>query len=351
MSEQRTEKATPQRLRKAREKGQFPTAKEFVSAAQFFVIAMLIVSMMPDWWEQAKLGFGRMLKAAFQHDLTTAENLFLIQRSIAGAFLPLAAPAGLLLAVTVALQLGATNMGFSLAKLAPNFSRMNPMGRLKEIGRQNFPAALQALFVLLVVGWSVYGIERDELDTFMTLPLASAEAGIAVSAAAAKRVLWRATGILFVIGAVEMFRQRRLYNKDLSMTKQEVKEEMKEQEGDPHLKAKIRRMRRDLLRRRMMQEVPTASVVIVNPTHYAIAIRYDSGTMASPKVVAKGRNLIAARIKALASENDVPIVENPPLARALYKSVEVGRDIPPDFFRAVAEVLAYVYRLTGRRPV
>jgi flagellar biosynthetic protein FlhB len=148
-----------------------------------------------------------------------------------------------------------------------------------------------------------------------------------------------------------MFRQRWQYNKDLSMTKQEVKEEMKEQEGDPHVKAKIRRMRRDMLRRRMMQEVPTASVVVVNPTHYAVAIRYDSVSMASPRVVAKGRNLIAARIKALAIENDVPIVENPPLARALYKSVEVGRDIPQDFFRAVAEVLAYVYRLTGRRPV
>lgn len=352
MSGQRTEKPTQQRLRKARQKGQFPAAKEFVSAAQFFLIAALITMMLPAWWDQARAGLATSMKAAFQHDLSTQQSiLLLIQRSVAGAFLPLAAPAALLVGVTIALQLGTTNMGFSLSKLAPDFSRLNPMGGLKNIKRQNIPAAIQALAVLLLVGWSVYVIAQDELSSFMALPLASVDTGLTITAGAAKRVLWRGTAILFAIGAVEMFRHRWMYHKDLAMTKQEVKEEVKEQEGDPYLKARIRRMRRDLLRQKMLKEVPAASVVIVNPTHYAVAIRYDSVAMASPKVVAKGRNLIAARIKSLANENDVPIVENPPLARALYKSVDVGRDIPPDFFRAVAEVLAYVYRQTGRRPV
>jgi flagellar biosynthetic protein FlhB len=350
MSDQRTEKPTPQRVRKAREKGQFPAAKEFVSAAQFLIVAGLIGLWMPVWWSQATRGMRSMLGEAFRRDISTNDFLLLMQKSVAGAFVPLAAAAGLLLGCTLALQLAATNMGFSLAKLTPDFSRLNPMSRLRNIGRQNLPAAGQAALLLVLVGWTAYAIVRDELPALMVLPMASVEAGVSGAARAADRVLWRGTGLLLIIGLVEMIRQRWLYHRDLSMTKQEIKDEHKEQEGDPYLKSKIRRLRRDLLRRRMMQEVPTANVIVVNPTHYAVAIRYESSSMVSPKVVAKGRNLIAARIKIVATEHDVPIVENPPLARALYKSVEVGREIPADFFRAVAEVLAYVYRLTGRRP-
>jgi flagellar biosynthetic protein FlhB len=224
------------------------------------------------------------------------------------------------------------------------------MGRIKEIGRQNLPAAAQATLLLVLVGWTVYAVGRDELPALMVLPMASVEAGVTAAARAADRVLWRGTGLLLLIGLVEMVRHRWLYHSDLAMTKQEIRDELKEQEGDPLIKSKVRRLRREMLRRRMMQEVPTANVVVVNPTHFAVAVRYEPSSMASPRVVAKGRNLIAARIKIIAGEYDVPIVENPPLARALYKSVEVGREIPPDFFRAVAEVLAYVYRLTGRRP-
>ena len=139
--------------------------------------------------------------------------------------------------------------------------------------------------------------------------------------------------------------------KKLKMSKQEIRDEHKEVEGNPQTKMRIRRMQRDLSRRRMMQEVPHATAVIVNPTHYAVAIRYQMETMAAPKVVAKGRNYLAQRIRQLAVENQVPVVENPPLARSLYKSVEVGQEIPAHLFRAVAEILAYIYRLmNGRLP-
>jgi flagellar biosynthetic protein FlhB len=171
--------------------------------------------------------------------------------------------------------------------------------------------------------------------------------GLDHSAGAILQLLWRLAALLIVFGAVEFLRQRWLYHGDLAMTKQEIRDEHKEMEGDPQIKGRIRRLRRDLFRRRMMQQVPTAAAVIVNPTHFAVAIRYDMKAMASPVVVAKGRNYLAARIRQIAVENNVAIVENPPLARALYQSVEVGREIPPDFYRAVAEVLAYVYRLSG----
>jgi flagellar biosynthetic protein FlhB len=148
---------------------------------------------------------------------------------------------------------------------------------------------------------------------------------------------------------VDFFRQKRKFMKDMRMTKQEVKQESKENEGSPLIKGKIRRLQRDLARRRMMQNVATATAVIVNPTHYAIALRYDHETMATPMVVAKGKNYLALRIRQRALEHNIPLVENPPLAQALYKSVDVGKEIPAHLYRAVAEVLAYIYRLTRAR--
>ena len=135
------------------------------------------------------------------------------------------------------------------------------------------------------------------------------------------------------------------------MSKQEIRDEMKESEGNPQIKGQIRRLRRELLRRRMMQDIPKATAVIVNPTHYAVAIRYEMDSMASPLVVAKGKNYLALRIRQKAIEHGVPIIENPPLARGLYTAAEVGQEIPAEFYRAVAEVLAYIYRLMGRRRV
>ncbi len=133
------------------------------------------------------------------------------------------------------------------------------------------------------------------------------------------------------------------------MSKQEVRDEAKESDGNPQVKQRIRRLQRDALRRRMMSQVPNATAVIVNPTHFAVAVRYHAESMRAPVVVAKGKNYLALRIRQSAVENLVPIVENPPLAQALYKSVEIGQEIPPDFYRAIAEILAYIYKLRGKK--
>jgi flagellar biosynthetic protein FlhB len=139
--------------------------------------------------------------------------------------------------------------------------------------------------------------------------------------------------------------------RELMMSKQQIKEEMKEVEGNPQIKMQIRRLQRDLARRRMMQEIPTATAVIVNPTHFAVAIRYHVDSMAAPKVVAKGKNYLALRIRQKATDHGIPIVENPPLAQALYKGVDVGQEIPAQFYKAVAEILAYIYRImNGKLP-
>jgi flagellar biosynthetic protein FlhB len=346
---QRTEKPTPQKLRKAREKGQFPHSKELVAAIQFAVLVGILGSAASAWFESIGEGMRSMFAAAFTVELTTATVTSLARRSIVSGFVPLAFAGSLVLAVTLLVQLASTNMGVSFQRLAPNFSKFNPMSRLKEIPRQNLPVALQALIIFLVMAYFVYAILQEHLAQFLRLPFTDLDSGLSVVFASVQQLLWRMAALVGLFGAIEFIRHRWIYHGDLSMTKQEVREEHKQNEGDPHIKARIRRIRRDMLRRQMMREVPTATAVIVNPTHFAVAIRYDMETMASPVVVAKGRNYIAAKIRQLAIENGVTIVENPPLARALFDAVEIGREIPPDFYRAVAEVLAYVFRITGKR--
>jgi flagellar biosynthetic protein FlhB len=162
-------------------------------------------------------------------------------------------------------------------------------------------------------------------------------------------LLWKGVYVFLFWGSIDLFRQQRRFEQDMRMSKQEVRDEARESDGNPQVRQKIRRIQRDALRRRMMSQVPSATAVIVNPTHFAVAIRYHSESMATPVVVAKGKNYLALRIRAIAIENLVPIVENPPLAQALYGSVEIGQEIPSDFYRAIAEILAYIYKLRGRR--
>jgi flagellar biosynthetic protein FlhB len=248
---------------------------------------------------------------------------------------------------TLLLQLASTNLGVSAKGFMPDLKRFNPMSKLKQLGRQNAPSALQALIILAIMMYVFYSIAQENLAGFLMLPYLGVRESFGYITKAVNSLLWKMAFVLVVFGAAEMLRHRWMHYKDLRMSRQEIRDEHKEQEGDPHIKSRIRRLRRDLLRRQMMRDVATATTVIVNPTHYAVAIRYDASTMACPKVVAKGRNYLALRIRERAREHDVPVVENPPLARALYSAVEVGRDIPQEFYKAIAEVLAYIYRTMG----
>jgi flagellar biosynthetic protein FlhB len=164
-----------------------------------------------------------------------------------------------------------------------------------------------------------------------------------------KDLLWKAAYLFLFIGAVDYLRAYRRHSKSLKMSKQEVRDEVKENEGNPLIKGRIRRIQRDLARRNMMKEVSKATAVIVNPTHYSVAIRYELESMAAPRVLAKGKNYLARRIREIAIEHQIPIIENQPLAQALYSSADVGQEIPPHLYRAVAEVLAYIFKLMNMR--
>ena len=160
--------------------------------------------------------------------------------------------------------------------------------------------------------------------------------------------LRRASYVLVMLGLLLLVRERARYSKRLRMSKQEIRDEARESDGSPQTKARVKRLQRDMRRKNMMKNVATATAIIVNPTHYAVAIKYEQGSMAAPTVVAKGKNFLAARIRKRALENLIPIIENPPLAQTLYKSVEVGQEIPAHLYRAVAEILAYIFKLMAR---
>jgi flagellar biosynthetic protein FlhB len=240
-------------------------------------------------------------------------------------------------------------MGFSLQRLTPKFSNLNPAAKLKDLAQRGIPSVIEVVLLLAALSLSVQSFFATYTGGFLRLPFESVPMGAAQIFTSIEDMLWKAAAVFFLFGGVDLFRQHRRHMKALGMTKQEVKEEHKRNEGDPQMRGRIRRLRRELLRKQMMRDVPTATAVIMNPTHFAIAIRYDMQSMASPVLVAKGRNWLALRIREIAREHEIPIIENPPLARALYQGCEVGQAIPPDFYKAVAEVLAYIYRMMGRK--
>ena len=346
---QRTEQPTPRRIEKARQEGQFISSRELVGAAQFLAFVWILSSWGGAWLAETRHLTRLVMERAFRNDLGAEGLTVLLRDLLASSMLPLAAVAGLLVLVSLGVQLASTRMGFSLKRVAPDLKRLNPMARLKELGRNNLWALVKALVMLPLFSYAVWAIARENLTAYSLLPLEGVERGVRVLGESLLSLLWKAAGLFLVLGLVDLARARRRYFQDLRMTRQEVREEIKDVEGNPLVKARIRRLQRDLARRRMMKEVKTATAVIVNPTHYAVAIRYQPEQMAAPVVVAKGKNYLARRIREIAIENLVPLVENPPLAQALYKSVQVGQAIPVHLYRAVAEILAYIYRLTHRR--
>jgi flagellar biosynthetic protein FlhB len=349
---QKTEQPTQRRIQKAREEGNFPVSRELISYAQFGTAALLLFYGAGQWWSGVEQFFRSEFAAAFRTGSFGAADLE--HHAVQAAWtvvLPLAGALLLLTGASVAVQLLLNRGGLATKKLVPDWNRLNPIQKVTGLFKQNRVAFLQAVALLpLVAAGLAYELKRQwpilERSLFSEFRLA-----VNTDISVVKTLIWHGLFVLGVFAFLDAAWQFRTYAQELRMSKQEIRDEYKEQDGDPRLKQRLRQMQRDLLRRKMMNEVPTATAVIVNPTHYAVAIRYRIDSSAAPTVVAKGKNYLAARIRQKATEHDIPIVENPPLARALYKSVPVGQEIPPQLFRAVAEILAYIYRLmNGRLP-
>ena len=349
MADDKSEKPTAQRLKKAREEGQFLSAKEMVGAMQFIAVVMVLGRMVPSWQDQLRLSMTTLMAHSMNGEMALAEWVFLIRGLFVTTLAPLLVAGAILFALTVGVHFGITQLGFSLQKLTPKFDRFNPWNRLKDLPMNNLRAVVTATLLILVLGSAMRSFYEANAESLLHLPLETVPSAAAVVGGALESLAWKAAGVFVVFGAVDLFQQQRKHSSSLKMSKQDIKEEHKRSEGDPQTRARIRRMRRDLLRRQMMKEVPKATAVVVNPTHFAVALRYDVETMACPIVIAKGKNWLALRIREIATDHGIPLVENPPLARALYDSLDVGRAIPPEFYKAIAEILAYVYQVMGRK--
>lgn len=344
----KTEKPTAQRIRKAREQGDFVTSRVMVAGIQFTVFVAIVQKIVAGWGDQFRSSMTMLLERAMNGTISSTEWPTLLGGVAANTLLPVFESLSIVCLASIAAHLAISRLAFSFSRLTPKFDRLNPFGRLRELPMQNAMAVLQAVCLLVVMTVVLKTFYEVEAPALFQLPFESVPAGSRQIGEALQALLWKAAGVFLLLGAIDLFREQRKYNDRLRMSKQDVKDENKRNEGDPQIKGRIRRLRRDLLRRQMMREVPKATAVVVNPVHFAVAIRYDSDTMACPVVVAKGKNWLALRIRQLAVENEVPVIENPPLARALYEAIEVGRTISPEFYKAIAEILAYVYRMMGR---
>ncbi|MBX7132213.1 MAG: EscU/YscU/HrcU family type III secretion system export apparatus switch protein [Fimbriimonadaceae bacterium] len=347
---QRTEQPTPFRLRKAREEGRFPVSKELLHSVQFLLFVALLVGQFPSWWSSLQQSLRGMLAGAFLLQINQQTICDYLRVRISPITIRLLVTGAIIAGASLLSHLASIGFGFAPARLAPDFSHLAPGSNLKGAlarGCRSFMEAICLIPLFMAAAW--YAI-FDGWTELLRLPAMSLSSELDVLGDVLGSLLWKAAGALLIWGAIDLWRQRRRYMRELRMTKQEIREENKQNEGNPEIKSRIRRIRRELLRRRMMSAMPSATAVVVNPTHFAVALRYTPEGSSAPIVVAKGKNYLALRIRERALAYQIPVIENPPLAQALYRQVEVGQEIPAGLYQAVAEVLAYVFRLMRVNP-
>jgi flagellar biosynthetic protein FlhB len=341
-SEDKTEEASGRRLEKAREEGQVVMSREVVGFAAFSAALLGIVFGLPPLGQELMRGMRAVLEHA--HDL----RIDVVTREMFRLGLLAALPVMVMgLIGAIASTMLQSRGLFSTTGLKPKMSKISPVAGLKRLfGAEMAIQFLQTLIKLGVVCAALWWALGDPLELRAVISMGPADLLKVMVDTAVDLVI--ATLIAFAaIAVADYFVVRFRHFRRLRMSRQELRDEVKDSEGDPHIKGRIRSIRMGRARRRMMAAVPTAAVVVTNPTHYAVALAYDENSQAAPKIVAKGAEAVAARIRALAEESGVPLVSNPPLARALFK-LELETEIPAEHYQAVAEIIAYVWRLRGR---
>jgi flagellar biosynthetic protein FlhB len=348
---QQTEEPTAKRLEQAREAGDIVKSAE-VNAFILLGGGTLAIAM---FGKSTAIALARLLMLFLEQPEAMSVDGAGLSAMLASLLFQLAIVLAPFFAVLVAASLGGhlvqARPVFSLDKIMPDFSKVSPIAGFKRtFGIEGWINLLKGLLKMAIVGmaiWTQLWPERGHMESILNQ---SAVAVVGDMGHLLFKVLMASLAALAVIAGADYFFQRMRFMARNRMSKQEIKEEYRQNEGDPTIKAKIRQLRQERARKRMMAAVPTATVVIMNPTHYAVALKYESGKTAAPVCVAKGVDALALRIRAVAEENNVAVVENPPLARALHAAVEIDDPVPPEHFKAVAQVIGYVMRLQGKLP-
>ena len=347
---QKTEEPTGKRLSQARERGQVPTSRELNSWILLFTATVAIATLAPLLGSGLMDRLRRFVEAPHSLPMNSPQTvgavLFDLLLQIT---LLMSIPLGLFFVLAILTGIGQNGLVFAPKALEPKLDKLSPLTGVKRLvsGRNmvEFLKGILKLILIGAIGTIILMPEAGRLDTLISLTPYMVLNEIKELTV---EMMIGMLAVFFIFAAGDFAYQRYSNHKQLMMTRQEVREEFKQTEGDPHIKAKLRQIRAQRVRKRMMAQVPKATVIVTNPTHYAVALQYEPG-MAAPLCLAKGVDAIALKIREVAGEHEVPIVENVPLARALYASVEIDEEIPVEHYQAVAEVIGYVLRLKRRR--
>lgn len=348
--QQRTEQPTGKRIQDARDKGQVCKSIEVSTALLFLSMVIAFYLYIPAIARRLGTVVGSYLGDLSMWDGSSTDIISIFRHSVfelAILTLPLL---GLFLIVGLASNIMQVGFIVSPEAVTPKLSKLNPLTGFKNrfMSVKSLEQLLKTLVIMLIIVLVSYRAIRRELPVYPPLLTADVSVIVLTIYHSATHLLWNVLWIFVIIAIADYGFQKWQYTQDLMMTKQEIKEEFKQSEGNPIIKSRIRSIQMHMARKRMMRAVPKADVVITNPTHLAIALQYDRGKMIAPTVVAKGAGEVAEKIKQVARKAGVPIVENKPLAQALYKTVDIGDSIPEALYKAVAEILAYVYRLKAK---
>jgi len=348
--QEKTEVPTEKKRRESREEGQVAFSKELSSAALLAGIVLTLVATSPIILDAMRQLMSQIFRDLAQRKELSIDIIFTLSGEILSIILPAFAPFAAVIIFTgifaSVLQVGVL---ITFKAIAPKFNKISPLTGLKRLfSSQSLADFLKSMAKLIIVGFVGYLTYIDKITELNGLSVSTPESILIYNFTVVAEVAGKIVLALVAIAIFDYFYQRWHHEQQLMMTKQEVKDETKQTEGDPQLKARIRQIQREMSNARMMQEVPKADAVIVNPTHFSVAILYDRDVMTAPEVIAKGADHLALRMRTVARENNVPILERPELARDLYANVEIGDDIPERFYKAIAEILAFVYRLRKR---
>ena len=342
----KTEDPSERKISKAKEEGNVAIsqeAKSFIMLIGTLFVVWLFIPIMFVWIKN--IGSSFILRSA-STNVDIAGFIILLKQAFFGFFKIMSIPFLIFMVLGIVASISQTGFIYAPKKLEPDWNKLNFFAAIpKFINKQKIVESLKGIIKITVVSILAYIVLRPYVTKSELLPTMDTFAILDFIHNVVILLLFTVTMAVLVIAAGDYFWQKYSHLLKLRMTKQEVKEEFKQMEGDPLVKSKIRQIRMDRARQRMMENVPKSDVVIVNPTHYAVALEYKMESMPAPKVTAKGVDTVALRIKALAEDNEIPIVENPPLARALFASTEIDQEIPIEHFQAVAEVIRYVMQL------
>jgi flagellar biosynthetic protein FlhB len=346
---ERTEDPTPRRLEEAEKHGDIIKSQEVSTFVLLGAGTLAIALFGHSGAEAFARGFRALLERPDQFTLDGGGIMLLMRHALWSLVTIIGPPLGVLMGAGLAANVLQHKPVFTAERIKPDISKLSLVGGLKRMfgidGVTNLAKGLVKMAIVGAAVWAVLWPERGRVAALLdqsAIDIAGDMIHLAI------RIAMAALAVLAVVAVLDYFLQRYQFFKRNRMSRQEIKEEFRQSEGDPQIKAKIRQLRQERARQRMMAAVPEATVVITNPTHFAVALQYEAGKTAAPVCVAKGVDALALRIREVAAENDVPIVENPPLARALYASVAIEEAVPPEHYKAVAQVIGYVMRITGK---